>query len=110
MLGSRSKVNACSAKPSSSVESSPAHALAMRAAVSAAKLSAGFPPLRVPLRALPPPLGLACRWRLRLAPMVMPLRKGDSVIPPSESDEESPPSSDDAEPDPSDPPSPPCQG
>ena len=83
----------------------------MRAAVSAAKLSAGFPPLPLPLRALPPPLGLACRWRLRLAPMEMPLRKGDSVIPPSESDEdESPPSSDDAEPDPSDPPSPPCQG
>ena len=110
MLGSRSKVNACRAKPSSSVESSPAHALAMRAAVSAAKLSAGFPPLPLPLRALPPLLGLACRWRLRLAPMEMPLRKGDSVTPPSESDEESPPSSDDAEPDPSDPSSPPCSG
>ena len=109
MLGSRSKVNACRAKPSSSVESSPAHALAMRAAVSAAKLSAGFPPLPLPLRALPPPLGLACRWRLRLAPMEMPLRKGDSVIPPSESDAEESPSSDDAEPDPSDP-SPPGQG
>ena len=79
----------------------------MRAAVSAAKLSAGFPPLPLPLRALPPLLGLACRWRLRLAPMVMPLKKGDSVIPPSESDAEESPSSDDAEPDPSDPPSPP---
>ena len=81
----------------------------MRAAVSAAKLSAGFPPLPLPLRALPPPLGLACRWRLRLAPMEMPLRKGDSAIPPSESDAEESPSSDDAEPDPSDP-SPPGQG